>query len=41
VAAGSIGSSGNILAPPTSPYGSFQSAGVGGRVVQVFGKFNF
>ncbi|MBB6142485.1 hypothetical protein HNQ77_000423 [Silvibacterium bohemicum] len=41
VAAGSIGSSGNILAPPTSPYGSFQSAGVGGRVLQVFGKFNF
>jgi hypothetical protein len=41
VAAGSVGSSGNIVAPPTSPYGSFQSAGVGGRVVQVFGKFNF
>ncbi|MFT4111265.1 carboxypeptidase regulatory-like domain-containing protein [Silvibacterium sp.] len=41
VGAGSIGSSGNIVAPPTSPYGSFQSAGVGGRVLQVFGKVNF
>lgn len=39
--AGGVGSSGNIVAPPTSPYGSFQSAGVGGRVLQVFGKFNF
>ncbi|WP_164981512.1 TonB-dependent receptor [Silvibacterium dinghuense] len=41
VGAGSIGSSGSIVAPPTSPYGSFQSAGVGGRVLQVFGKVNF
>ncbi|ACO31975.1 MULTISPECIES: carboxypeptidase regulatory-like domain-containing protein [Acidobacterium] len=41
VAGGSIGSSGNILAPPTSPYGSFQQAGVGGRVLQVFGKITF
>ena len=31
----------SIAAPPTSPYGSFQGAGVGGRVLQVFGKFNF
>ncbi len=38
---GNVGSSGSILAPPTSPYGSFQSAGVGGRVLQVFGKVTF
>jgi outer membrane receptor protein involved in Fe transport len=31
----------SIAAPPTSPYGSFQGAGIGGRVIQVFGKFNF
>ena len=37
----SLGSISSIAAPPTSPYGSFQGAGVGGRVVQVFGKFNF
>lgn len=30
-----------IAAPPTSPYGSFQQAGVGGRIMQVFGKINF
>jgi outer membrane receptor protein involved in Fe transport len=41
VNAGSVGASGSILAPPTSPYGSFQSAGVGGRVLQVFGKISF
>jgi hypothetical protein len=29
------------LAPPTSPYGSFQSAAVTQRVLQVFGKFTF
>jgi hypothetical protein len=28
-------------APPTSPYGSFQSAAVTQRVLQVFGKFTF
>lgn len=41
VGAGNVGTSGSILAPPTSPYGSFQGAGVGGRVMQVFGKFTF
>ncbi|MGC8550044.1 MAG: carboxypeptidase regulatory-like domain-containing protein [Acidobacteriaceae bacterium] len=41
VGAGNVGTSGSILAPPTSPYGSFQGAGVGGRVLQVFGKFTF
>jgi hypothetical protein len=41
LAGGAIGSSGSIVAPPTSPYGSFQSAGVGGRVLQVFGKVTF
>jgi outer membrane receptor protein involved in Fe transport len=41
VNSGNVGSSGSILAPPTSPYGSFQGAGVGGRVVQVFGKVTF
>ncbi len=41
VGAGNVGSSGSIVAPPTSPYGSFQSAGVGGRVMQVFGKVTF
>ena len=41
IAAGGLGTISSIAAPPTSPYGSFQGAGVGGRVVQVFGKFNF
>ena len=41
VGSGNVGSSGSIVAPPTSPYGSFQSAGVGGRVLQVFGKVTF
>ena len=36
-----IGTITSIAAPPTSPYGSFQGAGIGGRVIQVFGKFNF
>jgi hypothetical protein len=31
----------SIAAPPTRPYGSFQNAGVGGRVMQVFGKITF
>lgn len=31
----------SIAAPPTGPYGSFQNAGVGGRVTQVFGKITF
>jgi hypothetical protein len=41
IASGGFGTITSIAAPPTSPYGSFQGAGVGGRVVQVFGKFNF
>lgn len=41
IAAGGLGTISSIAAPPTSPYGSFQGAGVGGRVLQVFGKFNF
>jgi hypothetical protein len=41
ISAGGLGTISSIAAPPTSPYGSFQGAGVGGRVVQVFGKFNF
>jgi hypothetical protein len=41
ISAGGLGSITSIAAPPTSPYGSFQGAGVGGRVMQVFGKFNF
>ena len=41
IAGGGLGTISSIAAPPTSPYGSFQGAGVGGRVVQVFGKFNF
>ena len=41
IASGGLGQITSIAAPPTSPYGSFQSAGVGGRVVQVFGKFSF
>jgi outer membrane receptor protein involved in Fe transport len=41
IAAGGLGTISAIAAPPTSPYGSFQGAGVGGRVIQVFGKFNF
>lgn len=41
ISAGGFGTISSIAAPPTSPYGSFQGAGVGGRVLQVFGKFNF
>jgi hypothetical protein len=41
IAGGGLGSITSISAPPTSPYGSFQGAGIGGRVLQVFGKFNF
>jgi outer membrane receptor protein involved in Fe transport len=41
IASGGLGTITSIAAPPTSPYGSFQGAGVGGRVVQVFGKVNF
>ena len=41
IASGGLGTITSIAAPPTSPYGSFQGAGVGGRVVQVFGKINF
>ncbi len=36
-----LGLSSAIAAPPTSPYGSFQQAGIGGRVAQVFGKITF
>jgi hypothetical protein len=36
-----LGNITGVAAPPTSPYGSFQGAGVGGRVVQVYGKFTF
>lgn len=38
---GNVGTASSILAPPTSPYGSFQQAGIGGRVLQVFGKLTF
>jgi hypothetical protein len=31
----------SVNAPPTSPYGSFQSAAVTQRVLQVHGKFTF
>ena len=41
IAGGGLGTISSIAAPPTSPYGSFQGAGIGGRVVQVFGKFSF
>ena len=41
IAGGGLGTISSIAAPPTSPYGSFQGAGVGGRVVQVFGKVSF
>jgi hypothetical protein len=41
IAGGGLGTISSIAAPPTSPYGSFQGAGVGGRVLQIFGKFNF
>ena len=41
VGSGIVGSSGSIVAPPTSPYGSFSGAGIGGRVLQVFGKVTF
>ncbi|MBW4043574.1 MAG: carboxypeptidase regulatory-like domain-containing protein [Acidobacteria bacterium] len=41
IAAGSVGLSGSIAGPPTSPYGSFQGSAVSGRVLQVFGKVTF
>jgi hypothetical protein len=41
IAGGGLGVITSISAPPTSPYGSFQGAGIGGRVIQVFGKFSF
>jgi outer membrane receptor protein involved in Fe transport len=41
IASGGLGSISSIAAPPTSPYGSFQGAGIGGRVLQVFGKVTF
>jgi hypothetical protein len=41
ISSGGLGSITSIAAPPTSPYGSFQGAGVGGRVLQVYGKFTF
>ena len=39
--AGNPGLPGSITPPPTSPYGSFSGAGIGGRVLQVFGKVTF
>jgi outer membrane receptor protein involved in Fe transport len=41
IAGGGLGTISSIAAPPTSPYGSFQGAGVGGRVLQVFAKVKF
>jgi hypothetical protein len=43
---GEVGTSGfgaitSVQAPPTSPYGSFQSAAVTQRVLVVTGKFTF
>ena len=37
----SFGVISGVLAPPTSPYGSFQGAAVTQRVLQVHGKFTF
>jgi len=39
--AGGFGLIGGTLAPPTSPYGSFQGAAVTQRVLQVHGKITF
>ena len=41
VSAGSFGLITSAVAPPTSPYGSFQGAAVTQRLVQVHGKFTF
>jgi hypothetical protein len=41
VGTGSFGVISSVLAPPTSPYGSFQSAAVTQRVLVVTGKFTF
>ena len=41
VGASNFGQISSVLAPPTSPYGSFQSAAVTQRVLVVTGKFTF
>jgi hypothetical protein len=41
IGSSTFGLIGNTLAPPTSPYGSFQSAAVTQRVMTVHGKFTF
>jgi hypothetical protein len=41
ITSSSFGLISNTLAPPTSPYGSFQSAAVTQRVLVVTGKFTF
>ena len=38
---GNPGLPASIVPPTTSPYGSFSGAGIGGRVLQVFGKITF
>ena len=41
IGTGTFGEIANTLAPPTSPYGSFQGAQVTQRVIQVHGRFTF
>jgi hypothetical protein len=41
ITSSSFGSIGAVVAPPTSPYGSFQSAAVTQRLLVVTGKFTF
>jgi hypothetical protein len=41
IGSSSFGAITSVLAPPTSPYGSFQSAAVTQRVLVVQGKFTF
>jgi hypothetical protein len=41
VSSGSFGQIQGAVAPPTSPYGSFQGAAVTQRVLQVHGKITF
>jgi len=41
ISSGAFGQIQSTVAPPTSPYGSFQGAAVTQRVLQVHGKFTF
>jgi len=41
ISSGAFGQIQSTVAPPTSPYGSFQGAAVTQRLLQLHGKFTF